>query len=593
MLETLTLSNGDGQKTINAKVIDSAGNVATTTPATVTVDTVDPVVSLSSDSAVISNVSGYDTAILTMSGVDATSGVSNYTLTCGDTTISYGSSVPTTFNLTSANAMSEGSNTLVLTVEDAAGNSNTASVTVKLDTTAPTATIGTLNEWYRQWQSFSAQLTYGDDTQVAAIYAWVNTIANDTNVPSLAQAITPSGSPQTISYNDINGAAAQLDANYLHIKVVDTVGNSVIAHSQFGYDSIAPDKPVVSFGRDAYNTLNASISITTSDATSGLAYMQVLGDISDATPEGEWEAYASTRSVTLITGDGMKGVTVKVKDNAGNESTLSDEEECELDTTKPTGTIDLYEPNNTTAKPNVSPVAEFVARVAISDDSTGVPPFQFKIYGDFTETAQAEQGITEANAEWRGYTPDSGQNYMSITSLFCTSGDGEKEVYIKIRDNAGNENEGTIKDSFHYDTSEPVVVVSNIDYQIISKVRTLRRGASGEIAGKWADECNFTFTPNEHIQAYKVCAYADQAAAEAGDENDAAIPSAGGSVNMSATGIDSDNAVSAKIRGADFEAALGDIAEPGDNDGAHVVVVYVQDLGGTWSAAADFTVTQG
>ena len=158
-------------------------------------------------------------------------------------------------------------------------------------------------------------------------------------------------------------------------------------------------------------------------------------------------------------------------------------------------------------------------------------------------------------------------------------------------DNAGNVNEGTIKAEFTYDTTAPTVAVSDIDYNIISKIHELRRStATTTVANKYSDECNFIFTPNENIKAYKVCAYANQTAAEAGSAADTPIPTTAGSANMSATGLDSDAAVICKIKGADFEMAIGgDSSDSGQYDGAHIVVVYVQDMGGTWSVAAEFT----
>jgi hypothetical protein len=57
-----------------------------------------------------------------------------------------------------------------------------------------------------------------------------------------------------------------------------------------------------------------------------------------------------------------------------------------------------------------------------------------------------------------------------------------------------------------------------------------------------------------------------------------------GSVNMYASGLSSNEARDAMIRGADFEAALGGEG----HDGLHWVVVYVQDLAGQWSVAAEF-----
>ena len=58
-----------------------------------------------------------------------------------------------------------------------------------------------------------------------------------------------------------------------------------------------------------------------------------------------------------------------------------------------------------------------------------------------------------------------------------------------------------------------------------------------------------------------------------------------GSIGMYASGLNSNEPVSAKIKGADYELALGEV---GKVDGAHIVVVYVQDLAGQWSVAAQF-----
>jgi hypothetical protein len=69
----------------------------------------------------------------------------------------------------------------------------------------------------------------------------------------------------------------------MHVKVVDSVGNVEYAHAKFGYDSVVPVTPTVTFTQDAYTSTSATINITSSDATSGLASMRVAGDISNPT----------------------------------------------------------------------------------------------------------------------------------------------------------------------------------------------------------------------------------------------------------------------------------------------------------------------
>ena len=63
----------------------------------------------------------------------------------------------------------------------------------------------------------------------------------------------------------------------MHVKVADSVGNVEYAHAKFGY---------VTFTQEAYTSTSATINITSSDATSGLAYMRVEGDISNPTTAG-------------------------------------------------------------------------------------------------------------------------------------------------------------------------------------------------------------------------------------------------------------------------------------------------------------------
>jgi hypothetical protein len=67
----MTLSANDGTKIIHAKVKDISGNETAADNFTVVIDTVKPVVSLTTDVNLISNVSGSNTATLTLSATDA------------------------------------------------------------------------------------------------------------------------------------------------------------------------------------------------------------------------------------------------------------------------------------------------------------------------------------------------------------------------------------------------------------------------------------------------------------------------------------------------------------------------------------------
>jgi hypothetical protein len=66
------------------------------------------------------------------------------------------------------------------------------------------------------------------------------------------------------------------------------------------------------------DSLNIILTLTASDATSGVAQMRFSND---AAVYSEWEAYAPQKAWTLTVGDGEKNVFVQYRDNAGLTST--------------------------------------------------------------------------------------------------------------------------------------------------------------------------------------------------------------------------------------------------------------------------------
>lgn len=582
----LTLSSGDGLKTIHAKIKDTAGTEAEATVKTVTVDTVKPVVELSSDKTIISKISGFDTAILTLNLSDALSGIKSWSLKCGEVQIDTGTAaVSKTFNLTAANSMVEGSNKISLVVEDIAGNIETKEVSVILDTTSPELSIGSLNVWYNS--QFNISTTSSDTNGVAKLECWTSTVAADQTVPTNTPVVEDPSATQEVASANIKWGLAQSDSNYMHVKATDIVGNVVYAHVKFGYDDVAPVAGSFKFNKAEYNTTSATLTIDASDATSGISEMKISGDIVGG---GNWETYAASKSVTLSEGDGIKEVVIIYKDVAGNISVNKaasgvDKASTELDTTAPVAEIVLRKPDDSADKEAHSAVAEFKARISYTDDEVGSQVVQYKLYGDFAIGAQGT--TSEVEAEWKDFTKDSGQNYMTVSNLFCSDNPSDeavtKHVYVKFKDAAGNVSE-QVGAEFEYDKSAPIPVVSDVDYNRISKVHSFRHASATELTNKYADETNFSFTPDDFIQAYKVVAYKDATAAIAGSHEDEAIPTTGGSTNMAATGLNQKTKVNCMIRGLDFENALGGVG----NDGAHIVVVYVQNVAGTWSIAAEF-----
>lgn len=571
------LSTGEGEKVIHAKIKDAAGTVVEADARSVIVDTTAPNISLSSEDnkTLISAIEGYNSAKLKLTAEDSAAGIASYDLKLNGATFNSGSEVPGEVTILAAD-LTEGDNKFILSVTDKAGNTaTTPEINIVLDTKAPEISVPDLNEWYKE--TFGINLTYGDSHNISGIYVWSDVTASSTEVPSGTNNINASGSPLAIDASKINFSGRKQSAtNYLHVKVIDEVGNASYVHKVFGFDDEAPEKPTLNFEYSVYTSTTATVKIhySATPDVSGVAKMKVNGDITNGSED--WETAAESKLVTFTSGDGIKSVTVQVMDTAGNISEVSVPATCEVDTSEPKITALLYKADGITLKPAVSAEADCVIKIEVEDDQWG--NLEYNVYGDFA-------GSDETT--WTVLEHDAGKASKSIPVTAIAPTDGKKALrtfYVKIRDNADHV-VVTHKDtlSFYFDPTEPEVDVSNLDYSVISKVHVKRKSGLEDLAA-WADEVTFRITPSELITAYKVCAYLDEAAAAAGSHEDAAIGTTGGSSNMSAMDISvSEDSIDCRIRGADYEAALG---EAGTVDGAHIVVVYVRNEAGLWSASA-------
>ena len=595
----MKLTSGDAAaKNVYAKVIDDAGNETTLTSVFVKYDATAPTVSIEAATETpgfVSEVAGFNTVTITPTVDALISDVASYVLLLDDveTTKTGTNAVPDTITFAAADMGAEGAHTFKLKVTDNAGNTTTsAAVSITKDTTGPVGTI-VMSGWANKstYPTLGVTASATDAiTTVAFMECWVSSTAVDTVVPGTATKIAYAENP---IHSQVDWTAkAESATNYIHIRYTDSVGNTSIAHSgAFGVDTIAPGVGSITLDKRAYDDVNGIATISSSDATSGLDEMMLTGPIVGS---GVWEKYATSRNIVFTGEDGNKSITIKFKDVAGNISEGPDTSvSAELDRVFPSLSITMLEDDDTTIKPAISNKGSFILHFTGHDDAgepVSAKDLEYKVYGDFNTTPDQVDAVKEADVEFAQVVFEAGKDYVKTPVYYATqdtsvTGDGTlKTIYVKIRDNAGNVTTKTV--TFTYDTSAPEVTVSGIDHNRISTVHELRfqtvDGTVSEIAGEFADEIHFTFTPSTKIQAYQVCAYVDQAAAEAGDHTKGQIGKAAGSSNMAATGLNSSEAVTCMIKGEDYKDVVV-------TDGAHIVVVYVQDLGGTWSVAASFS----
>ncbi|HBV99392.1 MAG TPA: hypothetical protein DEF36_20425, partial [Desulfotomaculum sp.] len=326
----------DGTLTLSVTLTDVAGNTGSAATDTVLKDVITPSgysVSIASEYVNNANKNNFS---FTFSGAEP-GAVYNYTVmssggggpVTGSGTISTATDTTSGINVT---PLGDGTLTLNATITDAAGNEGIAATdTVSKDTTVPTAAI-------------TAGTTAGGDALVNAAEKaeGFNVVAQSSEATGKLY-VVPDGTAADISdiatakIGEANVTAANTDttitvaANHIGISdgtsygvyAVDAAGNtSTISGVAFTADLAAPTGGSISInGGDTYTT---STTVTLTLSATGASEMMVSED--SGFSGASYEAYATSKSFTLSSGDGTKTVYVKYRDAAGNEAsgTISD-----------------------------------------------------------------------------------------------------------------------------------------------------------------------------------------------------------------------------------------------------------------------------
>lgn len=194
-----------------------------------------------------------------------------------------------------------------------------------------------------------------------------------------------------------------------------------------------------------------------------------------------------------------------------------------------------------------------LANLAIGCSDGVKTGYQMKIWGDVDTTYDANVKATEGTSVW--------VSYAATEQVKLSTGDGNKTLYVKVRDDVYNES-AQASDSITLDTTLPVVTISVApDVTKVSKV-----------SGK--DTCSFSFQTDTIFVEYKVkVVSATNATQDVGTQ----IPTTAGSTNMSGTGsFPATTNISCTIKGTDLETASS-------GDATKIVKVFSKDSAGNWS----------
>jgi chitodextrinase len=119
-----------------------------------------------------------------------------------------------------------------------------------------------------------------------------------------------------------------------HLGLVSTCSDTIVL------DTAQPTGTVtIAGGRNLTNSTSVMLIPSAHDNTSGVAQMRFSND---SVTWSDWEAYATSKTWSLLPGDGVKFVNVQYRDNAGLTSSCNDS--IILDTTKPVANVGAYQP---------------------------------------------------------------------------------------------------------------------------------------------------------------------------------------------------------------------------------------------------------
>ena len=205
-------------------------------------------------------------------------------------------------------------------------------------------------------------------------------------------------------------------------------------------DTLAPEELTVTLNDGAEYTTSATVTLKltlTDEETTG--YQMKIWGVNGINDEGtaEWETYTAQKSITLTPGDGLKTVSVKVRDDVGNESAAATDT-ITLDTKVPTVTITGPD------KPKISKMTgfnesrfSFIADVAFEEYKVCVVPQ--------TSSAQ-DAGTVIPTTAGSSNTSGSG-DYKASTKIdvvingtdlaTASSGDGVKIIKVFVRTSSG------------------------------------------------------------------------------------------------------------------------------------------------------------
>lgn len=207
-------------------------------------------------------------------------------------------------------------------------------------------------------------------------------------------------------------------------------------------DTTAPAGVTLQINSGALYATSRPVTLTigVSDEQTTGYQMKVWGDIDVASEEtaASWETFATEKSVTLTTGDGLKTVHVKIRDDVGNES-ADVTDTITLNTAVPVVTVTGPD------KSRISKVSGF--DTSIINFTSDVAFDEYKVCVVTANSSTQDSGMTIGSTHGSINTSGTSGDYPASENIQVTikaadleaasSGDGTKIVKVFVKTEAG------------------------------------------------------------------------------------------------------------------------------------------------------------
>lgn len=431
-----TLEEVDGTKTVYVKLRDAAGNVTgSAEPDSINLNTAAP----DGQFVIAGNATYSKTTAVTINSTSSTAAQMRFSNDGTNWSAWTAYSASAAWTLVSG----DGSKTVYGQYKNDLGTEGpVVSDTIILDAAAPTGAITILGTGdgtnaYTNTLTVSLALSYEDAlsgpyrmrfaTQDPSVDAgrWSAYQSLTTLQAGFALA-NPSGSTYQVYY-----------------QVLDKAGNtSPIYSDSIVYDNAVPSISAFSINSGAAWTNNSAVTLnsTVTDATSGV-YQLSVSNTSATAGFSAWETYSAARAAWTVlnpTTDGSKQVWIKVRDKAGNESTVATDT-IGLDKTVPGITAVALNAGATT-----TPSLQAQVTITSSDGGSGLSQYQLYYNGTYGTWKTLSGSPATVAVDWP-FTTNPGTHY----------------VYVSVKDAAGNVS-GWTSDTITLEVPAPLYAMKGI-----------------------------------------------------------------------------------------------------------------------------------